>query len=88
MSSLNPPVATRILFDAPGPHGRRRILCTSIIFVILLITAASFVLYGLWWHYQLEPEKWLPFLEPETLSFFAEGVLGTLIATLDRKSVV
>ena len=82
MSVQHPPVATRILFDAPGPRGKRRIFLISIIVALILTASVVCALYGLWWHYQLEPEKWLPFFEPDTLAFFAEGVFGTLAATV------
>ncbi|MCG7302744.1 amino acid ABC transporter permease [Winkia sp. ACRQY] len=72
---------TRVLFDAPGPRGRRRIWIISAVSIVLIVAAAAGGLYQLWWNYQLLPEKWLPFTRPETLKFFAQGVGGTLLAT-------
>ncbi|MDT3766618.1 amino acid ABC transporter permease [Gleimia hominis] len=73
---------TRILFDEPGPKGRRNILIVSAVFIVLLALAIVGGWYQLWWNYQLEPDKWLPFLQPDLLRFFGRGALGTITATL------
>ncbi len=72
---------TRVLFDVPGPKGRRRIWIISVLAVLVFVAAAAGGIYQLWWNYQLLPEKWLPFTQPATLKFFGRGVVGTLLAT-------
>ena len=70
---------TRVLFDVPGPKGRRRIWIISVLAVLVFVAAAAGGIYQLWWNYQLLPEKWLPFTQPATLKFFGRGVVGTLL---------
>ncbi|MDO4665500.1 MAG: amino acid ABC transporter permease [Actinomycetaceae bacterium] len=73
---------THRLFDQPGPRGRRRIAITSAFTTVVIVGLAAGGLYNLWWHYQLEPDMWLPFFEGATLRFFGTGVYGTLLATV------
>ena len=73
--------ATQVLFDAPGPRGRRRILLLSVLSsaVILALLAA-----GLWQFHingQLDPNKWVVYLRADYLAFLGRGLLGTLKVT-------
>ncbi|MFC0672777.1 amino acid ABC transporter permease [Brachybacterium hainanense] len=73
--------ATQVLFDAPGPRGRRRILLISILSVLAI---AALLGAGLWQfarNGQLDAGKWLPYLRRDYIDFLLEGLGGTLRAT-------
>lgn len=72
---------TQVLFDAPGPKGRRRILLLSILSVLAI---AAVVAAGLWQfasNGQLDPSKWVVYLRADYLAFLGTGLLGTLQVT-------
>src|SRR5699024_11726091 len=70
-----------VLFDAPGPRGRRRALIGNIIAAIVLLGIAAFVVYQLHAHGQLAGELWAPIVEPRTwLYYFLPGLQNTLVA--------
>lgn len=74
--------ATQVLFDAPGPKGRRRIALLSVVSsaVILGLIAA-----GLWQFHangQLDPGRWIVYLRADYLAFLGQGLVGTLQVTL------
>ena len=48
-----------VLFDAPGPKARRRILITNIVAVIVVAALIALVLWRLWDQGQLRPHLWL-----------------------------
>lgn len=48
-----------VLFDAPGPKARRRILITNIIAVIFVAAMIALVLWRLWDQGQLRPHLWV-----------------------------
>src|SRR5699024_3683350 len=69
--------ATQVLFDAPGPRWRRRILLLSVLSsaVILALLAA-----GLWQCHingQLDPSKWVGYLRADYLAVLGRGPLAT-----------
>ncbi|PMC76121.1 MULTISPECIES: amino acid ABC transporter permease [unclassified Brachybacterium] len=73
--------ATQVLFDAPGPKGRRRILLLSILSAAVLLGLLG---AGLWQFHangQLDPNKWVVYLRADYLAFLGRGLLGTLKAT-------
>ncbi|MDN5821801.1 MAG: amino acid ABC transporter permease [Brachybacterium sp.] len=73
--------ATQVLFDAPGPKGRRRILLLSILSVVLI---AALLIGALWQFHangQLEPSKWIVYLRADYLAFLGHGLWGTLKVT-------
>ena len=74
--------ATRVLFDEPGPRGRRVILVWSVVVVLL---AAGLVAGALWQFYnndQLDPVKWRMFGQGSTLRFLGAGLKGTFLTTV------
>ncbi|MHA7153741.1 amino acid ABC transporter permease [Arthrobacter sp. TMN-50] len=73
--------AQQVLFDAPGPKGKRRILIGNIAGVLLVIGLLGWVVAALAGQGQFEPAKWTPFLELRTWEFFIlPGLLSTLKA--------
>lgn len=79
--SASSSTATQVLFDAPGPKGRRRILLISVLSVLgiaglLGLGLAQFAVNG-----QLDAGKWLPYLRRDYIAFLGQGLWGTLRAT-------
>lgn len=68
-----------VLFDAPGPRARRRLLFINIAGAILVLGILGWVLWALAGRGQLTPEKWSPFL---TASPWVDYILPGLWATL------
>lgn len=50
--------AQDVLFDAPGPKARRRILITNVVAVLVIAALAAVVLWQLWGQGQLAPQRW------------------------------
>lgn len=73
--------ATRVLFDEPGPRGRRRILVWSVVVGILAIAAIAGALYQFWNYDQLDPDKWNDFEQSSIQTFLLKGLKGTFSAT-------
>lgn len=76
-------MATRatVLYDAPGPKGRRRNNIYSIITWAIIALLAVWVIAKLNSKDQLTYEKWHPFVQPETwLTYLLPGLWGTLSA--------
>lgn len=72
--------ATRVLFDEPGPRGRRRIRIWTVLVSIASIAVVWLGLWQFWYNHQLDAEKWTPFLDPANLRFLAVGLQGTFLA--------
>ena len=73
--------AQQVLFDAPGPKGKRRILLGNIAGVLLVLGLLAYVVAALAGQGQFEAAKWTPFLEGRTWEFFIlPGLLSTLKA--------
>jgi glutamate transport system permease protein len=73
--------AQNVLFDAPGPRGRRTILLGNILGVLMVAGLAVYLLAILQEKDQLTAAKWAPLLEANTwLYFFLPGLLSTLKA--------
>lgn len=73
--------ATQVLFDAPGPKGRRRILLLSILSVVVILALLA---AGLWQFHkngQLDPNKWVVYLRTDYIAFLGQGLWGTLKVT-------
>lgn len=69
-----------VLYDAPGPRTKRRILIWSVISTVVL---AGLVALGLWQfasHGQLDAAKWAPFTQWAIWEYLFVGLLGTLEA--------
>ena len=78
---MSRPIATRVLFDEPGPRGRARIRVLTVL--ICLVVAA-----GLVWSYlalsasgELAWPKWKPFVPQWAVWFVLDGLRGTLLVT-------
>ncbi|GAA1485664.1 amino acid ABC transporter permease [Brachybacterium fresconis] len=73
--------ATQVLFDAPGPKGRRRILLLSVLSSLVIL---ALIAGGLWQfakNDQLDPNKWVVYLRADYLAFLGRGLVGTLQVT-------
>ncbi|MFD1211285.1 amino acid ABC transporter permease [Arthrobacter sp. GCM10027362] len=72
-----------VLFDAPGPRARRRIIIANIIGVLVLLAVLVFVLVRFAAQDQLTADKWNPFLQADTwLNFLLPGLMATLRAAV------
>lgn len=70
-----------VLFDAPGPKAKRRILLANILGVLALLGLLVYLVLGLNSAGQLAPEKWNVFLKGGVWSnFILPGLLKTLQA--------
>jgi glutamate transport system permease protein len=73
--------ATQVLFDAPGPKGRARILLISVISVLAILALLGLGLWQFQRNGQLAADKWIPYLRRDYLAFLGRGLMGTLEAT-------
>ncbi|HAY42500.1 MAG TPA: amino acid ABC transporter permease, partial [Micrococcaceae bacterium] len=73
-----------VLFDAPGPKARRRILILNIIGVLIFIGLIAYLIYGLYGAGQLTAEKWNVFA---TGSVWSNFILPGLIKTLQSAAI-
>jgi glutamate transport system permease protein len=73
--------ATQVLFDAPGPKGRRRILLLSVLSVLVILAALGGALWQFHSNGQLDPNKWIVYLRVDYLAFLGRGLWGTLKVT-------
>ncbi|HLS63288.1 MAG TPA: amino acid ABC transporter permease [Ruania sp.] len=70
-----------VLFDAPGPRARRRMLLGNIVGAIVVVVIGVFVVYQMHAHDQLTAEKWAPMIEGRTwIYYFLPGLQNTLVA--------
>lgn len=73
--------APTVLFDAPGPKARRRILIFNILGVAVVVGILVWVLIVLAGKGQLTAAKWLPFVQAQTwTTFLIPGLIATLQA--------
>jgi glutamate transport system permease protein len=68
-----------VLFDAPGPRGRRRIAVINVVGALVVLGGLIWVIWALASKGQLAPEKWQPFL---TASVWQDYLLVGLWNTL------
>ncbi len=73
--------ATRVLFDEPGPRGRRLIRVTSVVVGVLIVAVAALVVRQLGANGQLAPEMWSFLTYPAILAYLGWGLGGTFLAT-------
>ncbi|WP_263311800.1 amino acid ABC transporter permease [Brachybacterium atlanticum] len=73
--------ATQVLFDAPGPKGRRRILLLSILSVVAILALLAGALWQFQSNGQLDQNKWIVYLRVDYLAFLGQGLWGTLKVT-------
>ena len=70
-----------VLFDAPGPRARRRIMVGNILGALFILALLALVVYGLAEKGQFDAAKWNPFIEGRTWEYFMlPGLLETLKA--------
>jgi glutamate transport system permease protein len=71
----------RVLFDQPGPRGRRRIRLFSLLAVVLVAALLALALQRFAANGQLAENRWRPFAQASYLRFLGHGLAGTLKAT-------
>jgi glutamate transport system permease protein len=72
-----------VLYDAPGPKARNRNAAIAVVFAVVLLVVAVYVIVTLADNGQLTEEKWRPFLEPDTwTTYLLPGLWGTLTAAV------
>lgn len=71
---------TPLLFDAPGPRGRARIMIASLAVTALVIAAVAMGLHQLSTSGQLDYAKWRYFLGQSIVDYLGTAVLDTLRA--------
>ncbi|WP_084700864.1 amino acid ABC transporter permease [Cryptosporangium arvum] len=69
-----------VLFDEPGPRGRRRIRIASIVTVVVLVVVVVLGLRVFASHGQLDADRWSPFAAWPIWSYLLVGLRGTLQA--------
>jgi glutamate transport system permease protein len=70
-----------VLFDAPGPKGRRRHLVIAVIGSLVILALLYLVINALAAKGQFTAAKWSPFLDPVTwTSYLLPGLRATLVA--------
>lgn len=70
-----------VLFDAPGPRARRRIMVGNVLGVLFVLGLIALIVNGLAEKGQFDAAKWTPFLEWRTWEFFMlPGLMATLRA--------
>lgn len=76
-------VRATVLYDAPGPKGRRFNTIITIVSLLLALTALAWVIKILGENGQLVADKWTPFLKGTTwTTYLLPGLLGTLKAAI------
>lgn len=70
-----------VLFDAPGPRGRRRIVVVNIVGALVVLGLLAWVVWGLADNDQLTEAKWRPFLGASAWeNYLLPGLWNTLRA--------
>jgi len=70
-----------LLYDAPGPRGRRRNRLIALLFAIAFAAGAGWVVWGLGQKDQWAAQKWKPFLQGDIWTAqIIPGLIGTLKA--------
>lgn len=70
-----------VLFDRPGPRGRRRIGVATVFAVLFLAALVALAVYQFGEHGQLAAERWRPFTDWLNIRFLLKGLLYTLWVT-------
>ncbi|GER21797.1 glutamate ABC transporter permease [Zafaria cholistanensis] len=74
-------MSASVLFDAPGPKGRRRILIANVVGALIIAWLIFLVVSGLAGKGQMSPDKWAPlFTSNAWTNFFLPGLTNTLKA--------
>jgi glutamate transport system permease protein len=72
--------ADRVLFDEPGPRGRRRIRIASGLAVLVVLALLILAIRQFGENGQLAASRWRPFVQVSYLRFLWQGLQGTLKA--------
>jgi glutamate transport system permease protein len=70
----------RVLFDAPGPAGRRRIRIATVLTLAVIAAAVALAVKQFADHGELAADRWSAFAQTSYLRFLGEGLVGTLLA--------
>jgi glutamate transport system permease protein len=73
-----------VIFDAPGPRARRRIMAINVVGVLVVLGVLAWVVWGLARQGQLTATKWEPFA---TASAWENYLLPGLVATLKAAAI-
>lgn len=72
-------MSASVLFDAPGPAARRRILIANVVAAVVVLAGAALVLLRLQERGQLEPRRWTAALDASAWSdYYLPGLQFTL----------
>jgi glutamate transport system permease protein len=72
---------TQLLFDAPGPRARRRMLVANIVAAVVLLAIAAVFVKALADKDQLTAARWSPFATADVWQYYLlPGLRGTLVA--------
>jgi glutamate transport system permease protein len=74
--------AVRVLFDEPGPRGRRRIRLLTVLIIVAVVAALVWAWTTLSATGELAWPKWKPFVQQWAVWFMLAGLKGTLIVAL------
>jgi glutamate transport system permease protein len=72
--------ASRVLFDEPGPRGRRRIRLLAVLALLVVVGLLALALRQFGENGQLAASRWRPFVQVSYLRFLWHGLEGTLKA--------
>ncbi len=78
---MSRPVATRVLFDEPGPRGRTRIRLLTVLICLLVAAVLAWSYLRLSASGELAWPKWKPFVQQWAVWFLLDGLRGTLWVT-------
>jgi len=73
---------TRVLFDEPGPQGRRRIAVATVVVSVVILVVLFLGYRTLAASGELALAKWKPFWQQWAVKFLLQGLKGTLLVTL------
>lgn len=76
-----PPTDAALLFDAPGPRGRRRVALASGGVTVVLLGLLAAGIWQLWHAGQLEYANWRYFLGQSIVRYLANALGNTLLVT-------
>ncbi|MFA9432358.1 amino acid ABC transporter permease [Egicoccus sp. AB-alg2] len=71
-----------VIAEELGPRGRKRVRLATIVAVVLIAAFFAWLVMRLAAEGQFEGRLWEPFIDPASVGFLLEGVVGTLRAAL------
>ena len=81
-TSRTAPSMRDALYEAPGPHMRRKIRIGTAVAGALVLLAVAAIVRQFWVTGQLAPRYWSLFLQWTTWRFLGQGLLGTVAVAL------